>query len=622
MIATKHVALCFLVAVMPQEKSVDEGESTAAHPQSIQGTSVFSDGDPLAATELEFSLQRLGDSTKKGDRDSKPEVYRCQTNAEGGFELKLPSGDEYSATVVATKWIDGDRRRWRCSIPKVNSGMRGPLELVFENSGRIQIAFLGTANLAKDIEASISCCSSGVDDQVNIHRTIKPDSRRRLLIDGLEPGDYTIAVHVNQLRAESWKQTVTVPAVSPFRATAFIQFPEFKFGTFKAIVLLPDGKTPAANTHLFVCSVDENDSSFGSKELMTDSEGFVSARVSVGEIHLRYSADPRIDRLPAVAPALFRARVVTDELTDMGKLRLQAEDEVFAWMDGTIKHSDGNPVEKITPIGRLVGFSGAVPLIGMEHFFRPNRELEAGRFSMRVTAGKQIIAIGLEGTGQQLGGGFPIKVGDDKHLLMSVDLAAGSRIQRDIVLPIRKGDSSLKIKFDDSSPGSVLGFDGKVFSASVVNLLVEVAPGVVWRAEGRFENGFKVFEGVPFGECLVIVGSVFGNYFGSKTIAAESEQREIEFSQQEAGQLEIAIKDLKRLENKSLKIQMSINSPLQAIPVFSFSAEHPNLKRNSDGSILLEGIAPGAYQVKVGDSNLQREQNCVIESQKTTKIQF
>ena len=144
----------------------------------------------------------------------------------------------------------------------------------------------------------------------------------------------------------------------------------------------------------------------------------------------------------------------------------------------------------------------------------------------------------------------------------------------------------------------------------------------VWRSEGHFENGFKVFEKVPSGECLIVVQANWGGYVASRTIAADSELREVSFSQKDVGKVQVAINDIEHMETKSLELQLSINSPLQAVPFFSIKADDPKLKRHSDGSLIWEGIAPGKYRLTVGDGKRKLEQNCEVESQKTTKLQF
>ena len=110
MFATMLVAISILLVGTPQQKGIDGADSAVTASLSIQGTSVYADGDPLSDVELEFRLRRLGDTTKEKEQDTTPEVCRCETDSEGSFELKLPSGAEYSAAVVATKWIDGDRK--------------------------------------------------------------------------------------------------------------------------------------------------------------------------------------------------------------------------------------------------------------------------------------------------------------------------------------------------------------------------------------------------------------------------------------------------------------------------------------------------------------------------------
>jgi hypothetical protein len=490
MIAVKLVSMFVLLVLTLQQNQSDENDSSAATSQSIQGTSIFADGEPLANVELEFILSPLGDVSTDIKRESNPQNLRCVTNAEGTFELKFPSAAEYSVDVVATKWIDGDRRCWHCKIPKLSSNLREPLELVFENRGRIFLGFLGTSNLTPDVKPSVVFSSTAGD---RLTRQLEPDSRGRIVINGLEPREYQIEVYADELSAKVWKQSVTVPSESPFRAIATVQFPEFKFGTFAAAVMLPDGKTPAANMRFMAMSIDENSHGFGRKELMSDAEGHVTAKMGVGEVQLSY--DPRImepqrvidpnepalggfrvnleilkvNERQRIAPALFRAKVRAVERTDLGTLRLQTEEEVFAWIDGTIKDADGRPVEKIAPCGRLVGFAAGIPWISLGDSFRRDPKLEAGNFTVRVEAGKQVVAVGLEGTGEPLGAfGGEIAIGEsrkEKYLLLSMDLAAGVRVHRDIVLPVRMGNSSLKVNCQQSSAHAVL--------------LVEVSPGVV-----------------------------------------------------------------------------------------------------------------------------------------------
>ncbi len=621
MIAAKFVSVCVLLLLTPQQRDLNETGSPIATSLSIQGTAIFADGEPLANLELEFKLSRLGAASTEIDSNSKLEILRCETNAEGSFELKLPKGGKYSAAVVATARKESDSRRWRCSIPELSTDMRGPCELVFENRGRIFIVFLGTSNLTADVKPLIICSTPGSDAQVRIVRRLEADSRGRIVIDGLEQRDYTIEVYCKELSAKSWKQSVTVPPDSPMRATAKIQFPEFKFGTFTAIVVMPDGKTPAANTWVVAQNFDEESNSFGYKELMTDSEGLVSAKMGIGDLQLEYRANPRVDKLQGVAPALFRAKVKPDELTDMGTLRLKAEEEVFAWIDGTIKYSNGQPVEKIIPGGWLYAFESGIPTITVE-FSRPDPKLANGSFAIRVEAGRQVKAIGIEGTGQPLGGGLRPKISDEKQILFSLDLSAGERIRRDIVLPMRKDDGKLRVRFDDPSTAKVLLTNGNVVSGSVVNLFIEVSPGVVWRAEGHFEKGFKQFENVPSGECLIIVRSDSGDYVASRTVAADSPQREFVFSQQDVGKLQVAVKDFVRMDSEHFELDLSIDSPLQEISFFGMGLEHPKMKRDAEGSLIVEGIAPGKYRVTVGDRTVQLEQKCEITSLQTTKMQF
>ena len=85
-----------LLVGTPQQKGIDGADSAVTASRSIQGTSVYADGDPLSKVELEFRLRRLGNTTTEKEQDSNPEIYRCETDSEGSFELRLPSADRKS----------------------------------------------------------------------------------------------------------------------------------------------------------------------------------------------------------------------------------------------------------------------------------------------------------------------------------------------------------------------------------------------------------------------------------------------------------------------------------------------------------------------------------------------
>ena len=630
MIAIKFVALYVVLAWAPQQEKSKETDLAEATAQSIQGDATFADGEPLANLELEFRLRPIGEEPEDSVRLPKIEYLRCETNSEGSFDLKLPNDLEYSGDVIATKWIDHDRRCWHSKIQKLNSNTRNPLELVFENRGRIFLGFLGTSNLPPDIEPLVAVSSA---DGVRLNRKLDADSRGRMVLNGLEPAEYQIEVYANELSASGWKQSVTVPSASPFRAVATFQFPEFKFGSFKARVLLPDGETPAANARFIATNVDENSRGYGRKELVANNEGLVTGRMGVGEVHLKYdptNAVPRgiivgddIAGLKAdlrmlknnghsgIAPTSFRAHVRADELTDMGTLRLQKEEEVFAWVEGVIKYADGMAEENLISGGELLSLSEGLPMIGSEGSFRPIAKLEAGAFSARLNAGNRVLAIGIEGTGKPLGaaGGFLVagERRDKKHVLLPLELAAGEKIRREVVLPLRGSDRSIKLNFEEEQSWAVL--------------LIEIAPGVVWRCEGQFEIGCKHFENVPAGEGLVIVRTNSGDYFAYRKIPAETEYEEISFSKRDVGKLQVAINQIEGQQTENLVIQLSMDSPLGPFASFRAGVKSPILKREGDGSFAFEGIAPGKYRVAVGDGKLHQEQNCEIERGRTTTLQ-
>lgn len=639
----------FLLLVVPvpakgQTASVGENQEQLAPGKQlslkVQGIAIFSDGKPVVSADIEFTALKINQRTVQNEPEDGSNIFRCDTDQNGNFELELPDDSEYALAGVATKWVDGDRRRWRCEVPKVSSSMKTPLRIMFENRGRIVVRFFGTGNLTTESMISLECTTPGSDAQVNIRRRLSPYSRG-IVIEGLEPREYVIEAHVTRISSKSWKQTVSIPVEEPYRALAKIQFPKFEFGTVSGRLLLPDGKSPAASTLLKIRSVDEDGRTFGDQNAATNREGKFSATVRTGKVRVSYfaSKDPPVG--PAHAPATFEGIVAHEQLTDLGKLRIQAEDEVFARLEGSIKYSDGKPVEDIVVGSGVTLALIAYGVIGSDggRLQRKENPTQPGEFRMRIGAGKHLVSIGLEGTLRPTGALVTSATrGIDKFIYLPMQLKAGQRVRRDVVIPLR--ESRKEFTIDTGTPSNV-------------SLIVPLAPDTFWFANKFLHDKSEVvFQDVPAGDCTILVDRQIGYFSDQKTplnlavekVPADSERRRFEFDPEQFGSIHVALRDLQRMKEHGFSLDVAIDTPLQPMSVAKVAAwgtntreeeapptqeawprvtyKHRLVTRNADGSLTVNGLAPAKYKVIIVDGITRHESECVIEDHRTLDLEF
>jgi len=628
LISCRIVSYTFLIAAMWQQVNEAPGEPLATSPrvqaELVQGIARFSDGSLLADADLDVKLFRLDVSASEEEKLQVVATLRCNTDAEGQFQFPLPAKERFSATVVASKWSDGNRGCWRSSIPALDEQLKDPIDLEFDNRGRIVIAFFGMANLTTESEIVLTCTPSGNSIEVRHTRRLGPDFRSPLILDGLEPREYKVEVNVPMLSGQAWTETVVVPAEAPYRALTKFHFPEFSFGTVEAQILLPDGKTLAAGKHFQVECVDEQGNSFGRKQLFTDSAGKLSAKIPAGEFRLSYIADRRREEDTQLAPAEFNVKVAADQSVQLGALRLKSVDEVFASFAGTIKYSSGESVENVYPLGQVWGYGHLLADNGGALMF-DSKLTPSGYFLMHVTSGKQVVAVGLEGT-DRLGGGLVSQVSVNKSVLFELDLKPGGRHRADVIIPILEQPRSLVINTDVEHGLNAL-----------VNVLVEIGPNTFWNARQVISGKTTVFEGIPEGEGYVVFQSDRVSYLAARKFPAFLGKHEIKFPQDQVGRLSVQLEDAERMQRCGFELYVSVDTPLRILADFHIAArgvaateveeqptatENQRVSRSSNGALVVEGLAAGTYFVRVEDGDKQHERKVEVVRNETTSVQF
>lgn len=549
----------------------------------ISGKAGFSDGHPLADARLEFRQQSEPSSS------ASPSSFYCQTDSSGNFRLEVAQS-KLGFEVIAEKWSDGDRLRWRCTYPHSAGEGNSPVKLEFENRGRIVVRVFGLTKLPSDYQVFLRCSTPGSLDSVSIHRQLEA-GQYGVEIHGLEPRDYQISVNMPRIGMQDWTTSVNVPATAPYRAVAKIQLPDLQFGSLRATVTLPDGKTPASQLSLWI---EAQGGDAAGKWFMTDEAGMLHAQsLPAGPVRVRCINSE------SFAPTAFFAEIESQATVDMGKVRLQAMSEVYSWLTGSLLYRDGSPIPQVSCSGWQAGLTDlngtTMDLLGVYSEFRAD-----GSYRVRFPAGKHWLKFEIEGTGMQFqGGAFQLFAPITKCILVDADSDPGQTLQRDIVLNKQSNPAT--------SQDLQIEWSGKGEPRSIL-LYTEQAPGVLWATQVTAtaqQTSVRIAD-VPHGDCLVLLREMSSQSFQGKLISEEtlsaSPRHAVHFTSEELGSLNVTLSS--DTADEIIEMKLAANFQGREYPVVHWRTNDTQPEagvewgaplRQADGSWLIVGLGPGDY---------------------------
>ncbi|HBE71526.1 MAG TPA: hypothetical protein DDW52_25550 [Planctomycetaceae bacterium] len=468
-----------------QDATVDQ-TTTESETVVVSGLASFADG--MKAKKLRLSAKvfdkRLGDDV----------YYDCQTDDEGRFELevKREHAGELRVIGITQDLFSGEIKypgRFIGSTRSTRSTNReAQHKVVFENRGRLTVRVLGLIGVPDDYKVQIAIrlnsddtFASNFGPSVSITKTTTAGELSKFLQKGLPPGEYRVEVTLPNYRKLSWIAEATVPAEEPFRAFAVVRVGALSFGSLRARVVMPDGSTPAANVKF---NIKAFDSAYWIHT--TDENGVLDIKhVPDGTV----SVQPLRDQ-PGIAPTVSRIKVERGKTTEINRMRLKAESEVFSWMSGTLRYSDGTPVPRVSCFGYF-SWKGGPNSYSSEAGFRADFHSD-GRYRIRFPAGRKTLKIDIEGTG--LSGAFSL--GNTTCLVVDVQAELGEEIRRDIVVPLRDPEVTWKsFPQHDIPPSSPT-------QPEYDSILVDLKDGITWHSVGQLKPTLRI----PAGKSWVYTG--------------------------------------------------------------------------------------------------------------------
>ncbi len=575
----------------------------------VEGVARFSDGNPVRNSKIEFKLKPLGATHTL---DERIRGVRCETRSDGSFTVTLPEEIEYSGVATAFETVKFNiGRTWRCPFPKVGATTE-LLELVFENRNCIRLNVTHTNRLPESLKLNLSC---RFERRRTMEEQTIPVTTRNVVFDRLAAGDYEVSVVVTSAEHWNWSQAVTIPAGdAPQTADVTIQIPELHFGDVVAKFVMPDGKTPLRNGRIWI------DSSSGWGGAQTDEQGRLLLKtLPAGRLQLT----PR--GVSGVAEAPVIARVEGEKLTNLGTFRLKREDEVYGWVEGTLKYDDGSPVLGAVSDGLAVGVSTATTMQPMG--FRGARIGQDGRFRIRIPAGWHDLIFDLTNAAGWMGGSqnrssFRPKYPPDggfERLTARISIEAGKTIQRDLVLRRPKENRKLDIKW--KVPDAERVFVTTVVAADGIRLTKTVWP----RSEGDSGSNEPTFQldDVPAGRCTVVLRTNGDPYFALKTVDTSQPEPTVEFDSAESSKLAVRLstQDGTPLRGLGLNVSTRLAGQLLGVCVVSpvtdrqpirSERKHRALRELDDGTMIVSGLGLGNYIVTVTNGDWKHEHTLSI----------
>jgi len=324
-----------------------------------------------------------------------------------------------------------------------------------------------------------------------------------------------------------------------------------------------------------------------------------------------------------------------EKLTDLGTFQLKREEEVYGWVEGTLKYDDGSPVLGASAHGTGVGVSTATTM--QPTGFRGARIGRDGQFRVRIPAGWHDVIFDLNGAAGWMGGSqqrsaFRQKFQPDsgfERLTVRVRIEAGKTIQRDLMLRRTKEKRKLNIKW--KVPGAERVYVTTVVASDGIRLTK-----TVWALSaddsGPKEPAFRL-DNVPAGRCTVVLRANGDPYFTLKTVDTSQPEPTVEFDSADSRMLAVRVSgpDGKPLRGLGLNVSTRLAGQLLGVcgiapvaggqPIRS-EPKHRALRELDDGTMVVSSLGPGKYSVTVTNGDWKHEHTLSLNKRAGTFIDW
>ena len=564
----------------------------------ITGRVRFVGGTPVPLAKLQFALTPLGEEPTPQNRRG----TACTTETNGKFEIVLPEARDYSAVATLYEPLKNFQGQvWKLKIPKL-SAESGPLELEFENRGQIDVQLSQTNKLPDTLQLRVRC---SLESRHALKEQVIPVSQKTVSFANLTPGEYHIAVSVKSAAHLTWREQINVSADKPTEVTNVqMKSPEIHFGDVTAKIVAPDGKTPIANAQFWV------DSSSGYGGVRTDEDGNLAIKIHPAG---RLLLTPR--NVAGVAPESLKAQVVGGKTTDLGTLKLQRIEDVYAWIEGTLKYDDGSSVIGATNHGLADGVSSMGTMMP-RGFKGAGRIGQDGTFRVRLPAKRHYVAFDLSNaagwhlqhpdvelpTYRQFRGDTPFE-----RLEIWADPKPGETLKRDIVLKRSRKKRPLTVSWKIPKAEMVY------VTATVENnnyRLTKTIPVSNEKSQVQFTY-------VPEGHCTVVLFATGAPYFGVKSVNASKAKAEVSFDASKSTSLAVRVLDENGKPLRGLGLSVSAHfgrhqSTVCRVYPLSHGTKRDgvpaSLEEREDGTMIVRALAPDAYTVEVTNGQWKQQQ--------------
>jgi len=563
--------------------------------QTVHCRAMFADGTPVSNCKLEYQVRRNTHSDAVSFR------LESETDREGRYELVLPDRDRYSASVRATEQVEsGHRHQWDAEVTSL-SLEDVPHDIIFENRGKILVGLPGIHALPTECGGFHLYCSAE-ETHWNVPAEL-PAGKSGFLIDNLQPGKYRFTLRTKKLGYE-WKQTVEVPNQSPWRASVRFKIDQIELGSLKTHVVMPDGKTPAANISVAVWKHGTN------KSGMTDASGDLLIE---GLPPGTYWGTPLAEGFAPVRVEL--GRVEARKCLAASEIRLKRHDEEFGWFEGTLTYDDG------TPVGNAVYTGGDSWPNVSANSLRPVNPTD-GSFQFEFRKGWQESRFAVSSLWDEQSQMRYIPIESLPTVVVPVDIRPGTTVHRDLVIRRRDRPVELEVHFDDGA--------GMRVSAVVEQ------EHCSWVQVPRSELPFfavelaspVVFDSLPNGNCAVVAQS--NDYFGTARATFKNDREQIRFNTSETGSILVSVAEFGNDPLMHLGLEVSADVAGMKIPVCTHNkglqgwpnSTHSIMHLIGNGRMKINGLGAGSYTVAITDGDQRVSAEVVVQVNQVTPLTF
>lgn len=575
----------------------------------VTGRATFVDGTPIVDSLIRFYISPHDSKTVHGFDDE----IDCTTDADGKYEFTLPTRKPYKALVLACENGEaGGGRKWQLNLSNLSSEGE-PLNLVFENRGRILVGITYKAELPGDFQPEIMCMSRSYGPRTTI--TEKPRATRRgISFTNLTPGEYELTVAIKGVNRR-WTYPVTVPDREPRSVSANVIIPMFFFGGIKAKFLMPDGETPAAGVGFYLVNTGEG------RELTADENGeILLERVLEGRFGLTPSAPKGVDiAVASVFGPEVENKVIGGEVKDLGVIRLKRIDEVFGHVDVAVRNDDCTPVDPVHVEGAEWQQIGSPYEVPSEDLDKP------GLFRIRLRPGKHNLSFLLREKPNP--SAMQVDWGDERddraRLFADVDAEVGKTLPRELILRRRKKDDQITVTHNESA--------SRWYSVRAIVVL----DGFQWQFTGHRKLTAEppvVITNIPAGDCHIAF-STLGTFI-VKTIPETSRRSAVHFDVAQTGRINVAAVDSegRPLPKPALRVSRLVGGTEVLVchvpPVGSpanddyrrvaLARYYTMFTENSDGTMTISGLGAGTYKLALSNDDWTHEQYVEVRSENVT----